>query len=173
MAQQYRDPASNVFWVINFNWTAGRTDLIMTNTPHWLDTGGYCDTGSDIIIVYRLFWYTWTFILEPSGRKCSVGGGGDGGGDRWWYDPLRRYWLPSGDSGWDWCVITREHSHISLRPTIPPVQVPLLPLSFPGILCQIFLSPNCFQMIICGSIINCYLGFVAAKSLTSLTSLVI
>ena len=83
MAQQYRDPASNVFWVINFNWTAGRTDLIMTNTPHWLDTGGYCYTGSNIIIVYRLFWYncTWTFILEPSGRKCLVGGGGGGDGD--------------------------------------------------------------------------------------------
>ena len=172
MAQQYRDPASNVFWVINFNWTAGRTDLIMTNTPHWLDTGGYCDTGSNIIIVYRLFWYncTWTFILEPSGRKCLVGGGGDGGDMTPWGDIGFHQVTVAGTGVWLPGNILTSHSDQQYP---LPVQVSLLPLSFPGILCQIFLSPNCFQMIICGSIINCYLGFVAAKSLTSLTSLVI
>ena len=182
--QHYWDPASNVFWVISFTWTAGQSDLIIIiNTPQ----SSLVDilthrSDSDLKIFTWTFSCTWNNITFILGWKVFGGGG-------WWYFDIMTlwyydmflwwdraeggdtYWPPSGDSGSVWCVITLEHSHISLRPSTHQV----FSLSGPGILCQIFLSPNCLQMIICGPGINYQLlsRRCGGQPLNSQTSLVI
>ena len=188
--QHYWDPASNVFWVISFTWTAGQSDLIIIiNTPHLPSPHWWIFSHTDLTRILKyslghLVVHEITLPLSSSG-KCLVVV--DGGGililhimTLWYYDMFLwwdraeggdTYWPPSGDSGSVWCVITLEHSHISLRPSTHQV----FSLSVPGILCQIFLSPNCLQMIICGPGINYQLlsRRCGGQPLNSQTSLVI
>ena len=182
--QHYWDPASNVFWVISFTWTAGQSDLIIIiNTPHLPSPHWWIFSHTDLtrILKYSLGHLVVHEITLPlsSGGKCLVVVDGGGILILWHCDIMicssdeieQREEILIGPhqvtvalSGvlLHWNILTSHSDHQHTRSSVSQVQ-------------EFYAKYFCLQMIICGPGINYQLlsRRCGGQPLNSQTSLVI